>query len=110
MAIEIDAPELIAYYAILHSDEDRIIISYDSIRKLSAKLEELYRNVLTYCDMVSIDSFRCAFPKHVKMNELELEIENFKSIQSRIERLMPSDEVIEMINQINIDKFNEEDS
>ena len=55
-------------------------------------------------DLVSIDAFRCSFVHHVTMEKHQLVISNLQEIQGRLNKLLPSKEITEII--VNISKEN----
>lgn len=104
MFLEIDSTEIIAYYASLENKITELALPYQKITGICRKLEENNRKVLACYDMVSIDAFRCAFPKNVTLERHQLVIKNINEIQSRLQRLEPSNEIKQMIVDIELEK------
>lgn len=104
MFLEIDSTEIIAYYASLNNKITNLSLPYQKITDICRKLEKHNRKVLACYDMISIDAFRCAFPKNVTLEKHQLVIKNINEIQSRLQRLEPSSEIKQMIVDIELEK------
>lgn len=103
MQNEIDSSNIIA--ALVKDEADKnCTLSYLQIRKIANRLEELLPTLLTTYDLVSIDAFRCSFVHHVTMEKHQLVISNLQEIQGRLNKLLPSKEITEII--VNISKEN----
>lgn len=100
MPIEIDSSDIIAYLACKDAKYNRITIQYDEIRYLGYQVEKISSHVLATCDIISIDAFRCQFPEYVKMEATYLEIDNISDILGLLHRLQPTDEVVQILEDI----------
>lgn len=98
MIVEIESAEIIAYSILRQIEEDYLELSYSDIWERAAILEENIASVRSECDMISIDAFRCRFPMHVVMNDHALVVRNIREIESEIRRLLPSNEIIELLD------------
>lgn len=98
MIVEIESTEIIAYSLLRQIEDDYLELSYSDIWKRAAILEDSIASLRSECDMISIDAFRCRFPKHVKMNEHALVVRNIREIESEIRRLLPNNEIIELLD------------
>ena len=107
MILEIDSSNIIAVLVKNTSKNDQQILQYKRIRDLAKALERRIPTMLTYCDMLSIDAFRTAFQENVIMRENELLINRFSEIEYKIERLLPSNSIISLIEELN-QSLNEE--
>lgn len=100
MPIEIDSSDIIAYLACRDKDINKVTIQYDVIRHLGYQVEVIDSQVLATCDIISIDAFRCQFPEYVKMESTYLEISNISDISNLLRRIQPSDEVVQLLDNI----------
>lgn len=99
MPIELDSTEVIAYMVHKWSNGNQYELKYKEIRDICEYVENIKSNVLVTFDRISIDAFRCSFPKNVVMMDDHLVINNLSSIKNKIERLMPSEDIIKLIDQ-----------
>lgn len=99
MQNEIDSSNIIAAL-VKENLNNNITLSYRQIREVANLLELNRPTLLTTCDLVSIDAFRCSFIHHVIMEEHQLVINDFKEIQGRLNKLLPSKEITEVIIKI----------
>ena len=99
MPIELDSTEVIAYMVHKRANSNLYELKYKEIREICEYVEGIKSNVLTTFDLISIDAFRCSFPKNVVMMDESLVINNLLSVKKEIERLMPSEDIIDLIDQ-----------
>lgn len=99
MSIELDSTEVIAYMAQRNKSQDYLELRYSDIRNICRYVESVKSNVLVTSDMISIDAFRCSFPKHVVMTEDSIAISDLKSIRGDIKRLIPRREITDLMDQ-----------
>lgn len=99
MPIELDSAEVIAYMVHKWAKGNQYELKYKEIRDICECVENIKSNVLVTFDRISIDAFRCSFPKNVVMMDDYLIINNLLSVKNEIERLMPSEDIIKLIDQ-----------
>lgn len=99
MFIEIDSTEIIAFL-IKENGYNDFEIPFTRIRHLAEVIEAEHKDILTFCDGISIDAFRCAFSSNVKMEQSSITIYNIRSIRSNVERLLPPQRVIDLLKDI----------
>ena len=109
MVVEIDSSNIIAVIAKQNEHKDRLSFNYGLVRRLAVELEKKNSYILTNCDMVSIDAFRCAFKDHVTMGHSELIINEVKYVSNRIQRYLPPVNITNQLEEIYISVY-EEDS
>lgn len=100
MQNEIDSSNIIAALVEDKEDVDKLTLSYRRISEVAERLEMIKPTLLTTYDMMSIDAFRCSFAHYVIMEEHQLVINNFKEIQWRVQKLLPSNEITNIIVKI----------
>lgn len=100
MVVEIDSSNIIAVIAKQNVHKERLSLNYGLIRRLASELERQNSYILTTCDMVSIDAFRCAFKEHVIMEHSELIINEVKFVSNRIQRFLPPVDITSKLEDI----------
>ena len=61
MILELDSSNIIAALIEQHHDNENHALQCKRVMALAMELEKQIPTLLTYCDMLSIDAFRCAF-------------------------------------------------
>lgn len=103
MQNEIDSSNIIAVL-VNNKTQARIKLSYKQIRTIALDLERAIPTLHTTYDLLSIDAFRCSFLHEIEMTSHDLTIKNSPVLQSRIQRLIPSKEITEMIIRFSIER------
>lgn len=99
MQNEIDSSNIIAAL-VKNIAENNFTLSYHLIRKIANRLEATRPTLLATYDLMSIDAFRCSFTHHVIMEEHQLVISNLNEIQGRLNKLLPSKDITNIIIDI----------
>lgn len=100
MQNEIDSSNIIAVFAKYKESVDKLELPYCRIREVAERLEMANPTLLATYDLVSIDAFRCSFTHYVVMEENRLVINNLEEIKWRLQKLLPSREITDMIVSI----------
>lgn len=100
MQNEIDSSNIIAVLAKYKENVDKLELPYYRICQVAERLEMANPTLLATYDLVSIDAFRCSFTHYVVMEENRLVINNLGEIKWRLQKLLPSKEITEMIVSI----------
>lgn len=108
MVVEIDSSNIIAVIAKQNKNKDRLSLNYGLIRRLAVELEKANSYILTTCDMVSIDAFRCAFKDYVIMDHSELIINEAMYVSNRIQRFLPPVDITNKLEEIYISVYEED--
>lgn len=101
MILEIDSSNIIATLIEQHGENENHQLECRKIMYLAMELEKRIPTLLTYSDMLSIDAFRSAFNKNVELSQGTLLIERYSEIRYKVERLLPSNNLATLINDIN---------
>jgi hypothetical protein len=101
MYVEIDSTEIIAFLINKSNCSHKFEIPFSKIQKIAKVIESENQDILTFCDSISIDAFRCAFTSNVIVEDSTIIIEDIQIIRSNIERLLPSQRIIELLEKIN---------
>lgn len=96
--IEIESSEIIAYY-VMQENQKEFTLSYQKIRKFANFLEDNNSQLVVCCDRISIDAFRCTFPKNVKMDDEKLTINMDNNFQDCVKRYAIKQEFQELIKK-----------
>lgn len=100
MFIELDSTDIIAFLIKENGFDDDFIIPFSRICHIAEVIESENKDILTFCDRVSIDAFRCAFSDNVKIEHSNITIYNIGAIRSNVERLLPPQRIIELLAEI----------
>ena len=100
MPIEIDSSEIIAYLACRPDSNDQLCLDYQEIWDIGYRMEKANSAIISECDLMSVDAFRCKFPDYVKMEQDNLLIDNIPDIYSQLENLQPAPDIIKLIDEI----------
>ena len=102
MFTEIDSTDIIAYLLKDYVSVEDYSIPLSRIRQLADAIETEHKDILVTCDMMSIDAFRCAFSSNVKVENACIVISDVSSIQTRVKRLLPPREVVDIFDEIRV--------
>lgn len=105
MFIEIDTTDLIAFLIKKSDFSDFIQIPFSKVFYLGKTLEFENEDILVSCDAISIDAFRCIFPSNVIVEESVIKIVDTHKIRHVIERLLPSQRIMDLFEDIYNRKF-----
>lgn len=81
-------------------------IPFSKILHLAKAIESENEDILTFCDSVAIDAFRCAFASNVVIEHSTIKISNARNIRSNLERLLPPQRIMDLLEDIK-DKYEE---
>ena len=95
---EIDSSSIIAAITKDMIKLNTICVKFENIRRIAVELEQHKPTLLVTSDMMSLDAFRCSFANHVSFENNVLVIKNFQDIQWRIQNLLPSKEITDLIH------------
>lgn len=101
MFVEIDSSDIIAFLINDSGFCDDFEIPFSRVLHLAKVIESENEDILTFCDSVSIDAFRCAFSSNVVIEHSTIRISNVQNIRPNIERLLPSQRIIDLLEDIN---------
>ena len=90
MFVEIDSTDIIAYLIKKNDFNNDFEIPFSQILQLAKKIESENEDILTFCDSISMDAFRCAFTSNVVIEHSTIRIFNVHDISPDVERLLPS--------------------
>lgn len=100
MKQEIDAVEIIAAITSYVSGLQTLSINIENIMRVAAELEK-HKPTLNACaDLMSIESFRRLFHDNVSCGQSVITIDDFQDVQWRIQKLLPSNDITELIHSI----------
>lgn len=100
MYTEVESSDIITFLLNQYQEKEMLKIPYHDIFEYANALEKRNEDVITFCDMMSIDAFRCELRPHVIMESNYLVINDISSIRNRVNRLLPRPEVMEKLTMI----------
>ena len=106
MFVEIDSTDIIAFLIKKSDFCNDFEIPFSKILHLAKAIESENEDILTFCDSVSIDAFRCAFTSNVVIEHSTIKISNAHNIRSNLERLLPPQRIMDLLEDIK-DKYEE---
>lgn len=101
MFVEIDSTDIIAFLIKESDFSNDFEIPFSKILHLAKTIEYENEDILTFCDSVSIDAFRCAFTSNVVIEHSTVKISNIRNIRSNLERLLPPQRIMDLLKDIN---------
>lgn len=101
MYVEIDSTDIIAFLIIKSGFSNEFEIPFSRILHLAKVIESENEDILTFCDSISIDAFRCAFTSNVVVEHSTVKIYNVQKIRPNVERLLPPQRIMDLLEDIN---------
>ena len=101
MYTEIDSTHIIAFFIKKSGFSNEFEIPFSQIHHLAKVIESENEDILTFCDSISIDAFRCAFTSNVVIEHSTIKICNVRKIRPNVERLLPSQRIMDLLEDIN---------
>lgn len=101
MYVEIDSTDIIAFLITKSNFLNDFEIPFSRIYHLAKVIESENEDILTFCDRVSIDAFRCAFISNVTIEHSTIKICNVRNIRTNVERLLPPQRILDLLENIN---------
>lgn len=101
MYVEIDSTDIIAFLIKKSGFSNEFEIPFSRILHLAKVIESENEDILTFCDSISIDAFRCAFTSNVVVEHSTLKIYNIQKIRPNVERLLPPQRIMDLLEDIN---------
>lgn len=101
MYVEIDSTDIIAFLIKKSGFSNEFEIPFSQILHLAKVIESENDDILTFCDSISIDAFRCAFTSNVVVEHSTIKIYNARSIRPNVERLLPPQRIMDLLEDIN---------
>ncbi|GAB6976411.1 hypothetical protein JCM15124A_13180 [Prevotella falsenii] len=101
MYVEIDSTDIIAFLIKRSGFSNEFEIPFSLIHHLAKVIESENEDILTFCDSVSIDAFRCAFTSNVVVEHSTIKIYNARKIRTNVERLLPPQRIMDLLEDIN---------
>ena len=101
MYLEIYSTDIITYVIKRIGLSNEFEIPFSLIHHLAKVIESENEDILTFCDSVSIDAFRCAFTSNVVVEHCTIKIYNARKIRTNVERLLPPQRIMDLLEDIN---------
>lgn len=101
MFVEIDSTDIIAFLIKKSGFCNEFEIPFSQILHLAKVIESENEDILTFCDSISIDAFRCAFTSNVVVEHSTIKICNVRKIRLNVERLLPPQRIMDLLEDIN---------